>query len=77
MQEWPGFTHDWPMPLTKHFDLIKGLMTGTRILLAGVIVGRAHEGNETEDQAQIAALWLSKVTLTLVQSGLMFNAQAM
>jgi hypothetical protein len=75
MHEWPGFVHDWPIPVAKHFDLIKGLITGTRIFSGGMMLGRAQPGIETFAQAQIAACWSARHVLVKDQSGLMSKAQ--
>jgi len=51
--EWFGFVHVWPMPLVKHFDLIRGFIVGGRILWTGGSVPLAQPGNEIEAIAQI------------------------
>ena len=63
MHECPGFKHDLPIPLVKHFDFRSGFITGRRMVCACCIDGRAQLGKETIVYAHTLAFWSPLVVL--------------
>ena len=77
MHECPGFKHDLPIPLVKHFDFRSGFITGRRMVCAFCIDGRAQLGKETFVHAHTLAFWSPLVVSQRVQSGLSVRAKSM